>query len=421
MKQYKDFTKKERAAELSALMAKYDDFKAKGLSLNMSRGVPSNAQLALAEPMLGNLESYTSPGGVDCRNYGGLEGINEFKTIFAEMLGLKPAEVIVGGNSSLNLMYDSVVSDMLIGVRGGKPWAKQGDVKFLCPVPGYDRHFSICELLGIEMISVPMTATGPDMDMVEKLAASDPMIKGIWCVPVFANPDGCVYSDETVKRFASMKTAADDFRIYWDNAYCVHQFEGGRAVIPNIVRECEAAGNPDRAYMFASFSKISFAGAGIAAISSSEANCEHIRKRISMQTIGPDKITQLRHYNFFKTAQGVYDHMDKIADILRPKFKIVLETLERELGGLGVGEWNTPRGGYFVSFDAPDNCAKRTVALCKDAGMIMTGAGATHPYGKDPRDSNVRIAPTFPTVEQLTVAMELFCVAVKIAALEAMA
>jgi DNA-binding transcriptional MocR family regulator len=258
------------------------------------------------------------------------------------------------------------------------------------------------------------------MDIVEKLAASDPLIKGIWCVPVFANPDGCVYSDETVLRFASMKTAAEDFRIYWDNAYCVHQFEGPPAVIPNIVRECEKAGNPDRPYVFASFSKISFAGAGIAAMGGSEANCDHIRKRISMQTIGPDKLNQLRHYNFFKDAGGVYNHMDKMADILRPKFKIVLDTLERELGGLGIGQWNKPRGGYFVSFNAPDGCAKRAVSLCKEAGMIMTGAGATFPYGKDPRDSNIRIAPTFPALDQLTTAMELFCVTVRIAALEAL-
>ncbi|MCL2081151.1 MAG: aminotransferase class I/II-fold pyridoxal phosphate-dependent enzyme [Oscillospiraceae bacterium] len=418
MKAYRELTKQEREAELAACRAEFEEFKAKGLKLDMSRGKPGEDQLDLSQGMLGPLPGYTSPGGVDCRNYGGLEGIKEVKDIFSEILELRPEEVIVGGNSSLSLMYDNVAANMLHGAHGGAPWSKQGDVKFLCPVPGYDRHFSICEYLGVGMIPVPMTPDGPDMDTVEKLAATDPLIKGIWCVPVFSNPDGCVYSDETVLRFAGMKTAADDFRIYWDNAYCVHQFEGGRPVIPNIVRECEKAGHPHRPYVFASFSKVSFSGAGMAAMASSESNCEHIRQRLSMQTIGPDKLNHLRHYYFFKDSKGVYAHMEKMAELVRPKFKAVLDTLESGLGGLEVGKWNSPKGGYFVSFDAPDGCAKRTVALCKEAGVVMTGAGATYPYGKDPRDSNIRIAPTYPSVEQLTTAMQVFCLAIRIAALE---
>jgi len=420
MKQYKELTKQERATELLACMKKFEEYKAVGLKLDMSRGKPGEEQLDLSNDMLGSLPGYMSPGGVDCRNYGGLEGISEVKDIFAQILELRPEEIIVGGNSSLSLIYDNAAANMLHGAGGGVPWSKQGEIKFLCPVPGYDRHFSICEYLGIDMIPVPMMPDGPDMDIVEKLVASDPLIKGILCVPIFSNPDGCVYSDKTVLRFASMPTAANDFRIYWDNAYCIHQYEGPRVVIPNIVRECEKAGYPHRPYVFASFSKVSFSGAGMAAMASSASNCEHIRKRISMQTIGPDKLNHLRHYYFFKNAQGVYSHMEKIADILRPKFKAVLDTLENGLCGLGIGRWNKPRGGYFISFDAPDGCAKRVVSLCKEAGVVMTGAGATFPYGKDPRDSNIRIAPTYPATDQMTTAMEVFCVAVRIAALEAM-
>ncbi|MCL2099113.1 MAG: aminotransferase class I/II-fold pyridoxal phosphate-dependent enzyme [Oscillospiraceae bacterium] len=417
---YSEMSKSAREAELSKVKTEYGRYKDMGLKLDMSRGKPGEDQLELANGMLTILgeKDYISAGGIDCRNYGGLEGIPEMKKIFADMLGIEPDEVIVGGNSSLATMFDNVSVNMSHGVRDGEPWMRQGKVKFLCPSPGYDRHFTICEYFHIEMITVPMTKDGPDMDIVEKLAASDPMIKGMWCVPVFSNPDGIVYSDETVRRIAALKTAADDFRLYWDNAYCIHQIKGKPPVIPNILRECEAAGNPNMPLVFASFSKISMAGAGVACMASSVSNCEYIRKRFFTQTIGPDKLSQLRHVRFFKDYKGVLAHMEKMAVLLKPKFDTVLGALKSELGALGVGEWNEPEGGYFVSFNALEGCAKRVVELCKEAGVVMTGAGATFPYGKDPHDRNIRIAPTYPKIGELQKAMEIFCAAVKLASLE---
>jgi len=418
---YSDMSKSEREAELSRLNGVYKDYANMGLKLDMSRGKPGEDQLALSNDMLTILDKddYKSPGGVDCRNYGGLDGISEMKDLFADLLLIKPDEVVMGGNSSLAMMFDNVAVNMSHGVRDGKPWMLQGNVKFLCPAPGYDRHFSICEYFNIEMITVPMTKDGPDMDLVEKLVASDPMVKGMWCVPVFSNPDGIVYSEETVMRIAALKPAAEDFRLYWDNAYCVHHFVGERHVIPNIIRECEKAGNPNMPLVFASFSKISMAGAGVACMASSVSNCEYIRKRIFVQTIGQDKVSQLRHVRFLKNLDGINAHMRRHAEILRPKFEKVNEILTRELSGLAC--WTAPRGGYFVSLDVMPGTAKRTVALMQDAGVVMTPAGATFPYGKDPRDSNIRIAPTFPPVSELRTAVELFCICAELVCLRKMA
>ncbi|MDR0293437.1 MAG: aminotransferase class I/II-fold pyridoxal phosphate-dependent enzyme [Oscillospiraceae bacterium] len=404
----------------SPYAARHEEYKARGLKLNMTRGVPSKAQLDLSRGLLTCLGDgdYLSEGGADCRSYGILDGLPEMKRIFAELLELTPGEVIVGGNSSLALMFDNVASNMSRGVREDLPWAAQGHVKFLCPSPGYDRHFTICDYFHIEMIPVATTDTGPDMDEVERLVSSDPLIKGIWCVPVFSNPAGAVYSDETVRRFANLKPAAHDFRIYWDNAYAIHQFSGGKRQIPNIVRECAKAGNPHMPMVFASFSKVSFPGAAVSCIASSEENCEYIKKRLTAQTIGPDKLRQLMHVRFFGGAEGVYAHMRKHAEILRPKFELVEETLQKNLSGLEGCEWTTPEGGYFVSFDAPEGCAKRVAALCAGAGVALTPAGATWPGGRDPKDRNIRIAPTFPPLEELRTAMEVFYNAVLLAASE---
>jgi len=417
---YTEMSQSAMEMMLADLRESYDTYVSMNLKLDMSRGKPGEDQLALSNDMLTILceDDFTSPGGIDCRNYGGLEGIPEMKALFADILDISPEEVIVGGNSSLAMMFDNVAVNMTHGVRDGEPWLTQGKVKFLCPSPGYDRHFTICEYFHIHMIPVPMTPTGPDMDIVENLLASDPMIKGMWCVPVFSNPEGIVYSDETVRRLAALKPAAEDFRLYWDNAYCIHHFNGRQPVVPNILRECEKAGNPHMPLIFASFSKVSLAGAGVAAMAGSLSNCEYIRQRFFVQTIGPDKLSQLRHVRFFKNYEGVMKHMGKMAEILRPKFATVLDKLADELEGLGIAEWNKPEGGYFISFNILDGCAKRTVALCKEAGVVMTGAGATYPYGKDPRDRNIRIAPTYPSVSELQKAMEVFCLAVKIAALE---
>ncbi|MDR0503914.1 MAG: aminotransferase class I/II-fold pyridoxal phosphate-dependent enzyme [Treponema sp.] len=417
MKQYADMS----AAELSAVKKELEDAFSKyaenGKKLNMTRGVPSDEQLALCNEMLTCLsaEDYHSINGADCRNYGGLDGIPEMKKIFAELLDLTPDEVIVGGNSSLSLMFDNVAVNMSHGVREGQPWNSQGQVKFLCPSPGYDRHFTICKYFHIGMIPVAMGPDGPDMDMVEKLVSSDPMIKGIWCVPKFSNPTGIVYSDETVRRFANLKPAADDFRIYWDNAYAFHDLGSTKAVIPNIIRLCEKSGNPNMPHVFASFSKVSFAGASVTCMASSKSNCEYIRKRLTAQTIGPDKLNQLRHARFFKDAAGVMAHMEKHAVILRPRFRLVYETLRRELDGLGIARWTEPEGGYFISFDSLDGCAKRIVALCAQAGVALTPAGATYPDGSDPHDANIRIAPTCPPLSELRDALEIFCAAVKLA------
>jgi len=361
---------------------------------------------------------FTASNGTDCRNYGGVDGIPEMKKIFADLLEITPDEVVVGGNSSLALMFDNVAVNMSHGVRDGVPWQRQGQVKFLCPSPGYDRHFTICKYFHIEMIPVAMGPDGPDMDAIEKAVSSDPMIKGIWCVPKYSNPTGIVYSDETVKRFSRLKPAAEDFRIYWDNAYAFHDLENSQKKILNIIRLCEDAENPNMPLMFASFSKVSFAGASVSCMASSKSNCEYIKQRLTVQTIGPDKINQLRHARFFKDAVGVMAHMEKHAAILRPKFKLVNDTLHSELNGLGIAEWTHPAGGYFVSFDAPEGCAKKIVSLCTQAGVALTPAGATFPNGSDPNDKNIRIAPTCPPLGELGEALEIFCTVVKLVAAE---
>jgi len=420
MKPYAQMTQPELAALKTELESVFNKHKEKGKKLNMTRGVPSDDQLSLCNDMLTCLsaDDYKSASGTDCRNYGGLDGIPEIKKIFADLLDITSDEVIVGGNSSLALMFDNVAVNMTHGVRDGEPWQHQGQVKFLCPVPGYDRHFTICKYFHIDMIPVAMGNDGPDMDAIEKLVASDKMIKGIWCVPKFSNPTGIVYSDETVRRFAKLKPAAADFRIYWDNAYALHDLENGQIKIPNIIRLCEEAGNPNMAYVFASFSKVSFAGASVSCIASSKSNCEFIKQRLSAQTIGPDKVNQLRHVRFFKDAKGVLAHMEKHASILKPKFQLVADTLKNELGNLNIADWTNPSGGYFISFNSMEGCAKRIVELCAQAGVALTPAGATFPNGNDPQNKNIRIAPTCPPLNELKEALEIFYVAVKLASAE---
>ncbi len=421
MKKYTEMSETELKEQLAVLTKEYEAAKAKGLKLDMSRGKPSPAQLDVSNEMLDIVNSGTgcvSDSGTDCRNYGIMEGIPEARQLMGDFLRVPKENVFVCGNASLNIMYDCVSSAMLFGIMGSTPWCHLDKVKFLCPVPGYDRHFKITELMGIEMINIPMTENGPDMDMVEKLVSSDSSIKGIWCVPKYSNPQGIVYSDETVKRFAALKPAAKDFRIYWDNAYALHYIYDENIEIPEILSECAKAGNPDLVYEFCSTSKISFAGGGISAIASSEANLKWISKRMNVETISYDKINQLRHARYFKNGDGLRAHMRKHAEFLRPKFDVVLETLDRELTGLGAGSWMKPMGGYFISFDAVPGCAKAIVNKCKEAGVVLTGAGATYPYGKDPDDSNIRIAPSYPTLEELKQAAELFTLCAKLATVE---
>lgn len=422
MTAYKDLSGEELKVLKSQLEKEFDEVKAKNLKLDMSRGKPSAAQLNLSMEMMDVLNSSSDligEDGVDCRNYGVLDGITEAKQLLADMMEVPKDNIVIFGNSSLNIMYDTIARAMTHGVLGSTPWAKLDKVKFLCPVPGYDRHFAITEHFGIEMINVPMTATGPDMDMVEKLVAEDEAIKGIWCVPKYSNPQGITYSDETVHRFATLKPAAKDFRIFWDNAYGIHHlYEDKQDYLTEILMECKKAGNPDMVYKFSSTSKISFPGSGIAAIAASDANLKEIREMMKVQTIGHDKLNQLRHVRYFKDIHGMVEHMKKHADIMRPKFDAVLETLDRELGGLEIGSWIAPRGGYFISFDAMEGCAKAIVAKAKEAGLVMTGAGATFPYGKDPKDSNIRIAPSYPTLEELKTAAEIFVLSVKLVSIE---
>ena len=416
--QYSSMIKEELETLLNALDAEYRAYKAKDLSLNMARGKPSVDQLDLSMGMMDILSSdsdLTCEDGTDCRNYGVLDGLPEAKQLLGDMMEVPADNIIIYGNSSLNVMYDTVSRSMTHGVLGSTPWCKLDKVKFLCPVPGYDRHFAITQYFGIEMITVPMTKDGPDMDMVEKLVSEDDSIKGIWCVPKYSNPQGYSYSDETVRRFAHLKPKAKDFRIYWDNAYTIHHlYDDDQDYLLEILDECRKAGNPDMVYKFASTSKISFPGSGIAAIAASHNNLDDIRRQLGMQTIGHDKVNQLRHVRFFKNIEGMNEHMRRHADILRPKFEKVLEILENELGGLGIGEWTKPKGGYFVSFDSLPGCAKAIVARCKKAGVIMTGAGATYPYGIDPQDSNIRIAPSYPTLADLETATKIFALSVKI-------
>ena len=424
MKPYKDLTKAELLTLKESLSEDYKNAQEKGLKLDMSRGKPGISQLDLSLPMLDCLTSkdeMKASDGMDIRNYGVLDGIPEAKQLMAEMMETTADHVVVFGNASLTIMYDTVSRAMLKGLLGETPWCRLDKVKFLCPVPGYDRHFAITESLGIEMINIPLKKDGPDMDLVEKYVSEDPAVKGIWCVPKYSNPTGISYSDEVVKRMAALKPAAKDFRIFWDNAYCIHHlYEDKQDKILDIISECEKAGNPDMVFEFASTSKVSFSGAGVAAIAASKANIEDLKKTMTVQTIGYDKINQLRHVKFFKNRAGLDAHMMKHAALMRPKFEAVLEVLNEELGGLEIGSWIVPRGGYFISFNALEGCAKDIVAKCKDAGVVMTGAGATYPYGKDPMDSNIRIAPSFPTPEEMREAAKLFTLCVKIASVDKM-
>ena len=422
MKAYKDLSKEELLLLKAGLEADYEDAKGKGLKLDMSRGKPGVEQLDMGMALLDTLNSESAMkaiDGMDVRNYGGLDGIPEAKQLMADLMGVKPENVVVCGNASLTIMYDTVARSVTHGVLGSTPWCKLDKVKFLCPAPGYDRHFSITQHFGIEMITVPMTPQGPDMDMVERLVAEDETIKGIWCVPKYSNPQGYSYSDETVKRFAALKPAAKDFRIFWDNAYAIHDlYEDRQDEILDILSECEKAGNPDMVYEFSSTSKVSFAGAGIAAFAASAANLAEMKKSLTIQTIGFNKINQLMHARYFKNIVGLKEQMKKHAELMRPKFQAVLTVLEQELGGLEIGTWTNPNGGYFISFQAMDGCAKAIVKKCKEAGMVLTGAGATYPYGIDPKDSNIRIAPSFPTAEEMAQAAALFVLCVKLVSVE---
>ncbi len=422
MKPYSQLSREKLTALKSDLEKQFEEVKGKGLKLDMSRGKPSKEQLDLSNGMMDVLTSQSdlvSSDGVDCRNYGVPDGISEARKLLADMSEVPERNILIYGNSSLSVMFDTVSRAVTHGIMGNTPWGKLDKVKFLCPVPGYDRHFAITEFFGIEMINVPLLATGPDMDMVEKLVAEDESIKGIWCVPKYSNPTGISYSDETVRRFARLKPAARDFRIFWDNAYSIHHlYDEERDVILELLNECVKAGNPDMVFKFISTSKVSFPGSGLAALAASEANLAEAKRYMSFQTIGHDKLNQLRHVRFFKDMQGMYSHMKKHARILRPKFDKVLEVLDKELGGLEIGTWTRPRGGYFISFDAMEGCAKAIVAKAREAGLVMTGAGATYPYGKDPRDSNIRIAPSFPTVEELALAAEIFVLSVKLVSID---
>ena len=422
MKAYKDMSKEELRALQIELQSQYEKLKEEGIKLDMSRGKPGADQLDLSLGMLDVLNSesvFKGQDNMDLRNYGLLDGIKEAKALFAEIMECDVDHVMVYGNSSLNIMYDLISRAMIHGIGGNTPWAKQDKIKFLCPVPGYDRHFAITESFGIEMIAIPMDENGPDMDMVENYVNNDATVKGIWNIPKYSNPSGVVYSDEVVKRFANLKPAAPDFRIFWDNAYVVHHvYTDNKAQILNIVDECEKAGNPDMYYELCSTSKITFPGSGVAALVTSPANIAEIKKSMTIQTIGHDKLNQMRHVMFFKDAAGVEAHMEKHAQILKPKFEAVLNTLEQELGGLEIGSWIKPLGGYFVAFDTLEGCANRVVALCKDAGVVMTPAGSTYPYMNDPRDTSIRIAPTLPAADELKKACEVFVLCVKLASVE---
>jgi len=400
------------------LLKKYEDFKSQKLKYDMSRGKPCPEQLDLSNGLL-DITDYKACDGTDCRNYGGIDGISEAKQLFAQLLEVTPEEVIIGGNAALYMIYDTIARAMSFGLVGSDlPWGKIPKVKFLCPSPGYDRHFAICELFGIEMIIVDMKSDGPDMDAVEKYASKDEAVKGILCVPKYSNPDGITYSDEVVDRLARMETKAKDFRIFWDNAYSIHHFSGKADRLKNILQACKDAGNEDRVFIYSSTSKISFPGAGVAMMAASKANIGVIKKQLSIQTIGPDKINQLQHVKFFKNMENIEEHMKKHAKIVGPKFATVLEILDSELGNKEIAWWNKPNGGYFISLNTLDGCAKKVVAMTAEAGVIMTPAGATFPYGKDPRDRNVRIAPTFPSIDELKKAIEVFCICIQITSVD---
>ena len=422
MSAYSSMSKQQLLKLESELLQEYNHLRSKNMKLDMSRGKPGTDQLDLSLEVLdciSSSESCKASDGTDCRSYGLLDGIPEAKLLFAELLEVQPDEIIIGGNSSLNMMYDTIARAFTFGLLGSKrPWGKLDKVKFLCPSPGYDRHFAITELFGVEMIPVEMGADGPDMDTIERLVAADDSIKGIWCVPKYSNPEGITYSDEVVDRFAALKPKAKDFRIFWDNAYCVHHLSDTPDKLKNILEACREQGNEDMVFIFGSTSKISFPGSGVAMMAASSSNIDFIKNQLTYQTIGPDKLNQLRHVRFFKDIEGIEAHMKKHAEILRPKFEMVLDAFESELRETGLAQWNSPNGGYFISLNVPDGCAKRTVKLCSDAGLKLTPAGATFPYGKDPRDRNIRIAPTFPPLKELEAAMKLLCICVRLAGVE---
>lgn len=422
MKSYQEMTKEELQSEQASLEAEYVKIKELGLSLDMSRGKPGSEQLDLSMPMLDVLNSKSilkSEDGTDLRNYGTLDGIPEAKRLMAGMLGCKPENVMIYGNSSLNIMYDQIARAMFDGICGNTPWSKQGKVKFLCPVPGYDRHFAITEHFGIEMINIDMTENGPDMDAVEQYVSNDASVKGIWCVPKYSNPQGVVYSDETVRRFAALKPAAKDFRIFWDNAYAVHHlYDDNQAEILDIFEECGKTGNQDMVFQFCSTSKVTFSGSGVAALAASEANIRDITSQLTYQTIGYDKINQLRHVKYFKDIDGMKAHMRKHAAIIRPRFELVQKHFTEEITPRGIGSWIHPLGGYFICFEALEGCAKTIVAKCREAGVTLTAAGAPFPYGKDPKDSVIRIAPTFPSIDELEKATRIFVTVVRLVSVE---
>lgn len=419
---YLNAKREELEKEYALLSNEFENVKGLGLNLNMARGKPGKEQLDLSNGLLDVINSnsdFVGADGMDCRNYGVLEGIAECRKLFGDILGVGSKNVMVGGSSSLNMMFDTISCLMTKPVAEGcKPWYEVKDRKFLCPVPGYDRHFSITEYYGFEMINVPMTENGPDMDVVEELVSKDESIKGIWCVPKYSNPQGITYSDETVRRFAALKPAAKDFRIMWDNAYCIHDITDTPDELLNLYDECKKNGSEDMPIMFCSTSKITFPGAGVAAMAASENNMKLFMERYNFEVISYDKLNMLRHVRFFKNLDGIMEHMQKHKAILKPKFEIVLKHLESELKPTGIGEWTNPNGGYFVSIDVLGGTAKRVVELCKQAGVVMTGAGATYPLGKDPEDKNIRIAPTFPPNSELETAMEVFCICTKLAACE---
>ena len=420
MTAYPEMTAEERRAEYARLQKEFDDLKARGLSLNMARGKPGKAQLDLVSDIFGLMqksEDYVSDG-IDVRNYGEMTGLPAAKRLFADILGCKPEQVFVGGHASLQLMYDTISKAYTHGLlHSERPWCREEKVKWLCPAPGYDRHFKITESFGFELITIPMTENGPDMDAVEE-AVKDPTVKGIWCVPKYSNPDGIIYSDETIRRMASLNPAAPDFLIMWDNAYCIHEFEGDYVEFPDILSECEKAGHPDMVFEFASTSKVTLPGAGISCFATSEANMEYMKKLLTVQVISFDKVNQQRHVLYLKDKAHTLELMKKHAAIMGPKFRAVVDTLDKEIAPLNIATWRRPKGGYFVSLNAMPGTAKRTLALCKEAGVTMTNAGATFPYGKDPQDSNIRIAPSLPPVEELEQAIAVFCVCLKMAALE---
>lgn len=420
MKAYNEMNKEELLLLHSDLLKEYNAIKEQGLSLNMARGKPDCDQIHLSLDILDVLNSHYDFGNkIDYCNYGILDGIDEAKDFFANMLSTTKEHVIVYGNSSLTIMFDQISRGYTHGYLGNTPWCKLDKVKFLCPVPGYDRHFAITEHFGIEMINIPLNEDGPDMDLVEQYVNNDESIKGIWCVPQYANPTGITYSDEVVHRFANLKPAAKDFRIFWDNAYLVHHlYEDRQDHVAEILKACEEAGNPDMVFEFCSTSKVTLAGAGVAAMATSVKNKEDALKHMTIQCIGHDKLNQLRHVNYFKNVESLEKHMQKQADVLRPKFEAVLEILDNNLEGLGIGTWTHPNGGYFISFESMEGCAKDIVKKCKEAGAILTNAGATYPYGKDPKDSNIRIAPSYPTLDELKKAAYLLTLCVKLVSVE---